>query len=314
MYRSAAMAAVLTLALPLTARADGGRVEPATWWLAWHTDPLVLLSLGVLAWLYSRGLARLWAKVGAGNKVRRWQAACCFGSLALVFIALLSPLDALSEELSSAHMVQHMLLIGAAAPLFILGTPSFVLAWELPLQNQEWGSSLKTFAFRLVNEPLLRQPLVAWGLFAGTLWAWHHPVLYQAALRDPLLHDAQHLSFFIVSCVFWRVCLDPLGSRRLSPPAALPYLFTTSLHASALGIFLALSPRAWYADYASRTESWGLTPLEDQQLAGLIMWMPACLVYPGVAAALFGTWLSGLASAPRNGKPRERFEAAAGRG
>jgi putative membrane protein len=314
MYRPAAIAAVLTLALPLPAMADGVRAEPGTWWRAWNADPLVLLSLGVLACLYGRGLARLWAKVGAGNKVRRWQAACFYGSLLSILLALISPLDAISEELSSAHMVQHMLLIAGAAPLFILGSPSFVLAWELPRGSKVWGTTFFTFTSRLVQEPALRQPLMAWGLFAGTLWAWHHPVVYQAALRDPLLHDAQHLNFFVVSCLYWRVCLDLLGSRRISPPAAVPYLFTTSLHASALGIFLALSPRAWYADYASRTGSWGLTPLEDQQLAGLIMWMPACLIYPAAAAALFGAWLAGLSATTGKANESERIPVAEGGG
>jgi putative membrane protein len=313
-YQPAAIAAVICLALPLTASADGVRAEPDTWWQAWNADPLVLLSLGVLAWLYGRGLARLWAKTGAGNKVGRWQAVCYYGALALILLALLSPLDALSEELSSVHMVQHMLLITVAAPLFILGSPSFVLAWELPWGSQEWGNSFKTFAFRLVQEPTLWQPLFTWVLFAGTLWTWHHPALYQAALRDPLMHDAQHLSFFVVACLFWRVCLDPLSNRRMSPPAALAYLFTTSLHASALGVFFTLSPRAWYVDYATRTGSWGLTPLEDQQLAGLIMWMPACLIYPAVAAVLFGTWLASLSETTRKGSGSERCQAPEGGG
>jgi putative membrane protein len=311
-YRPAVIAAALPLILPSAAWADGRRAEPGTWWRAWNGDPLILLILGLLAWLYGRGLARLWAKVGPGSKLRRWQAACYFGSLTMILLALLSPLDALSEELSSVHMVQHMLLTMVAALLFVLGSPTFVLAWGLPEGRQGWGSSFFTFAFRLPQEPCLYQPLFVWILFAGTLWAWHHPALYQAALRDPLMHDAQHLSFFVASCLFWRVCLDPLGGRRLSPPGAVPYLFTTSLHASALGVFLTLSPRVWYEDYATRTISWGLTPLEDQQLAGLIMWMPACLIYPAAAAALFGAWLTSLDGATRKRERNELCPAAGG--
>jgi cytochrome c oxidase assembly factor CtaG len=136
--------------------------------------------------------------------------------------------------------------------------------------------------------------------------------LYQAALRDPLLHDAQHLSFFTAASLFWRLCLDPLAGRRLSALGAIPYLFTTALHSAALGIFLALSQRTWYPDYVTRTSAWGLTPLEDQQLAGLIMWMPACLIYPAVAAILFGTWLTRLAGATRNRERIEQYQAAGG--
>jgi putative membrane protein len=311
MYRPAALAAALLLNFPPVVWADGGRAEPGTWWRAWNWDPLILLSLSLLAGLYGRGLVRLWKKAGVGHKVSRWRAASYLCALVVIFIALLSPLDVLSEELSSLHMLQHMLLTTLAAPLFVLGSPAFVLAWGLPEWRQGWGRSFFTLAFRLPQEPLLWQPLFVWALFAGTLWAWHHPALYQAALRDPLVHDAQHLSFFLVACLFWRTCLDPLGGRRLCPAVALPYLFATSLHASALGVFLALSPRAWYDGYATRTSAWGFTPLQDQQLAGLIMWMPACLIYPAAAALLFGFWLAAL-SGKRQVERVERCEAAGG--
>jgi putative membrane protein len=253
----------------------------------------------------------LWARAGVGQKISRWQAACFLSALAMIFAALLSPLDALSEELSSLHMVQHMLLMLVAAPLFVVGSPNLVMAWGLlgggKQRSKQRGSSLFTFVFRLPQEPLLWQPLLVWTLFAAVLWTWHHPILYQAALGDPLVHDAQHLSFFIVACLFWRSCLDPLSTRRLCPAAAIPYLFTTSLHASALGVFLALSPRAWYDVYAARTSDWGFTPLEDQQLAGLIMWMPACLIFPAIAAILFGAWLARLGE--RQGREHDKCAA-----
>jgi cytochrome c oxidase assembly factor CtaG len=314
MSRPAAIAAALLLTCPPAAWAHGKRAEPGAWYSAWSWDPLLLLSLGLLAGLYGRGLARLWGKAGVGRKVGWWQAVAYLGALVVLFVALLSPLDALSEELSSAHMAQHMLLMTVAAPLFILGAPTLVLAWGLlPMGNGEWGMrNAFHFAFRIPHSAFLWQPLFLWALYAVTLWAWHHPTLYQAALRQPLVHDAQHLSFFVAACLFWRGGLDPLGRRRLHPAAAVPYLFLTSLHASALGVFLALSPRPWYSDYMGRTPAWGLTPLEDQQLAGLIMWMPACLIYPAVAATLFGSWLAGLAGTRREGERAERCQPAAG--
>jgi len=284
---------ILLSVFPSLARADSGSATPDTWQRAWSFDPLVLLTLSLLAWLYTRGLVRLWTRVGVSNKVRIWQAISFFGALVALFIALLSPIDAMSGQLSSMHMVQHMLLTTVAAPLLMVGSPAFVLAWGLPEWKRGWGSSLFRFTFRLAQESLLWQPLTVWLLFAAVLWGWHHPRLYQAALRDPLLHDAQHLSFFIAACFFWRVCLDPLSRLKLCPVIAIPYLFTTSLHASALGVFLTLSPQAWYDDYSTRVGSWGLTPLQDQQLAGLIMWLPSCLIYPAVGASLFGSWLAG---------------------
>jgi putative membrane protein len=296
-----ALALALLLASPPAVWAHGSRVESGAWWRAWNWDPLILLGLGLLAWLYTRGLKRLWGKVGADQKVRRWQVACYFFAWGAIFVALVSPLDSLSEELSSLHMVQHMLLMVIAAPLFVLGSPTVVLAWAFPEWRKGPAKALLTFTFRFPQRALFWQPLFLWTLFALTLWAWHHPVWYQAALRDPLVHNVQHLSFFVVACFFWRACLDPLSGRRLCPVVVLPYLFATSVHASALGVFLALSPHVWYSDYADKTSAWGFTPLQDQQLAGLIMWMPACLIYPAMAAILFGVWIGDM---PRRNEAR----------
>ena len=151
---------------------------------------------------------------------------------------------------------------------------------------------------RLLRRPALKvpwyllwQPLLMWGLFALTLWLWHLPALYEAALHHPMLHQVQHLAFFVSSCLFWRVVLDPLSRLRLIPILGVLYLFTTSLHASILGVFMALAPSAWYPFYTDKTGAWHLTPLEDQQLAGLIMWMPACMIYALAATAIFAWWL-----------------------
>jgi len=281
------IATTLVMGWPALARADVGvRVAPGELGTAWSFDPLVLFSLTLAGWLYSRGLAQLRARTGAVRTVGPVHAACYYASLGLIALALLSPLDALSQELSAAHMVQHMLLIVVAAPLFVLGSPALIFAYAMPplwrqLLGLQWLAHKATW-----------HPLVVWCLFAATLWGWHHPLLYQAALRDPLVHDAQHLSFFVAAFLFWRIVLDPLSRRRLHAPVATPYLFATSLHASALGIFLTLATAPWYADYLERTAAFGFTPLADQQLAGLIMWVPACLIYPLIAMALLVRWLA----------------------
>lgn len=171
MGRPAALAAALLLTCPAAAWAHGRRAEPGTWWRAWNWDPFILLSLGLLAWLYGRGLVRLWRKAGVGQKVSRWQAACYVAALGVLFLALLSPLDALSEELSSLHMVQHMLLMTVAAPLFVLASPTLVLAWGLPEGREGRGSLFFTSTFRLPQASILWQPLFLWALFAVTLWA-----------------------------------------------------------------------------------------------------------------------------------------------
>jgi len=291
-YKLVVLAVLLVPSFPTSAYAHGRRADPDSWQQAWNFDPLVFVSLGLFAWVYHRGLVRLRTHVGLKRKVSAAQAVAFYLSLLVTAAALLSPLDALAEELSSLHMVQHMLLVAVAAPLFIVGSPGLVIAWGLREAQRGPGGGFVRAALQMMNAPLLWSPPLAWCVFAATLWGWHHPLPYQAALRDPLVHDAQHLTFFLAACLFWRACLDPLSVRRLSPLAAVPYLFTTAVHASALGVFLALSPVAWYADYAARTAAWGFAPLEDQQLAGLIMWMPSCLVFPAAAALLFGDWLN----------------------
>jgi putative membrane protein len=289
--RTAAIAVALQMTFPIAAMADRGvamdsPVVPATLWTTWNLDLLILLNLGLLGTLYFRGVRRLWRKAGIGRGVARGQVAAYLGSLAVVFVALISPLDPLSEELASAHMVQHMLLMVVAAPLFMFGSPRFVLAWGL---DRSWRPWVGRWRRRLDGD---RLPLVTWGVYLAALWIWHLPAAYEAALMDPLVHDAQHLTFFAAACLFWGHLLDPLRRRRLHPLAAVVTLLTTSIHAMLLGVFMALSPSLWYEVYAERTAAWGLTPLEDQQLAGLIMWMPACLIYPLTAAMVIGVWLA----------------------
>lgn len=304
MARSALTTVALFLACPTLARADGGLgaeplVSPSTLSEAWNFDLLVLLNLSLLGWLYLRGAHALWQKAGPGRGVSYRQAAAFLTSLTVLLVALISPLHALAEVLASAHMVQHMLLMVVAAPLFVVGSPEFVLSWGLA---PRWRRVAVRWR-RALNTELLSRPLLPWMLYAGDLWIWHLPSAYQAALVDPLVHDVQHLSFFIASCLFWRMLLDPLRRRRLHPLTAVTILFTTSLHAMLLGIFMALSPVVWYEIYSARSMVWGLTPLEDQQLAGLIMWMPACLIYPASAAVAMGTWLTDLGQRSRETSP-----------
>lgn len=297
MRRAIAFSVPLLFLDPALARADvGAAAEPAASWLAWNWDALVLFNLALLGLLYIRGLSRLRRKAGWSRGVSCGRAVSFFAALAVVFIALISPLDRLSDVAASAHMVQHMLLMVVAAPLFVFAMPGLVLTWGIAKPWRPAAGRLRSW----FDFPALRQPLVLWLLYAAVLWVWHLPAAYEAALVDPLVHDAQHLSFFGVACLYWQVILTASPRRRLSPLAVVVVLFTTSLHASLLGVFMATTRVAWYDVYSQPTP-WGLTPLEDQHLAGFIMWMPACLIYPAVAAAIFGMWLSTLSR--RDGSP-----------
>lgn len=286
------------------ARAHAPETSPLAqaWWLQWTWSPLVIFNLVVIGGLYARGLINVWRKNEIGRIISSRQALAFGAGLAVLVIALISPLDALADELSSAHMVQHMMLMNLAAPLLVLGAPGLALLWSLPLRwRNVFGRCYQPKAPWQSAWYLLWQPLLLWSLYAAALWIWHLPVLYQAALRHELFHDFQHLTFLLTAALFWRVLLDPVSRFRLSRGVAVIYLFTTSLHATVLGVFMALAPTVWYSDYEGRTEAWSLSPLQDQQLAGLIMWMPACLIYAVVAAVVFTLWLE---EPPRRFQPR----------
>jgi putative membrane protein len=136
----------------------------------------------------------------------------------------------------------------------------------------------------------LTTPAIAWILHAVILWAWHLPVLFQAPLRNGLVHTVQHLSFLGSALLFWWALVH--GREGLMGyGAAVVYVFTTAVHTSILGALLTFSPTTWYPAYAATAPLWGLTLLEDQQIGGLIMWVPAGLVYIAAGLWLFTLWL-----------------------
>jgi putative membrane protein len=136
----------------------------------------------------------------------------------------------------------------------------------------------------------LTNPQAAWAIHAAALWVWHVPALFQATLESDLVHTLQHVSFLGSALLFWWALVH--GARGLMGyGAAVLYLFTTSVHSGVLGAFIAFTGRTLYPDYSGTTASWGLTPLEDQQLGGLIMWVPAGLVYVFAGLALFAGWM-----------------------
>ncbi|HEY0406833.1 MAG TPA: cytochrome c oxidase assembly protein [Pyrinomonadaceae bacterium] len=259
-------------------------------WSAWGRDPLIIAGLALTAWAYWRGLRRVWRESARGRKVLRreaWAFAC--GWLAL-FVALVSPLHPWGEALFSAHMTQHEVLMLVAAPLLVLGRPLVPFLWALPAR---WRPAVGSVGKRRGAQTVWRtltNPLVAWLIHAVALWVWHVPALFQATLRSDLVHTLQHLSFLGSALLFWWALIH--GRRGLMGyGAAVLYMFTTSLHSGVLGALITFARSPWYPAYANSTASWGLTPLEDQQLGGLIMWIPAGLVYIIAGLALMAGWM-----------------------
>jgi len=144
------------------------------------------------------------------------------------------------------------------------------------------GRFSNTHAWR-VTWTAISAPLVAWFVHAVVLWTWHIPAFFQATLHSEWIHAAQHLSFLLTALLFWWAVLH--GHKGVvNYGAGVLYLFTTAIHSGLLGALITFARTVWYPDYTGRTDSFGLSPLEDQQIGGLIMWVPACLVY--VFAAL----------------------------
>jgi len=259
--------------------------------LPWSFEPWVIACLAISAALYAFGLARLWRHAGGGRGVRIGQAAAFGCGWLVLVLALVSPLDPLGAHLFSAHMVQHELLMIVAAPLLVLGRPLAVWAWALSLaQRRASGRFFHRPAWRLPWQALTG-PLAAWALHAVVLWLWHLPILFDAALADEAVHALQHTSFLASALLFWWSVLG--AATRKGQGVALLSLFTTMVHTGALGALLTLAPTPWYAPYQQTAPAFGWSALEDQQLGGLVMWIPAGLVYVVCGLALAADWLHG---------------------
>jgi putative membrane protein len=258
----------------------------------WNLAPWLLALLLLCAAAYALGLRRLWLHAGAGRGVAPHEAGLFAAGWLTLVAALVSPLDALGGHLFSVHMVQHELLMVLAAPLLVLGRPLATWAWALaPAQRRAAG---RLFATRGWSAPwsALTDPLTAFALHAIALWAWHLPEAFDAALAHEGWHIAQHFSFLATALFFWWSVLghDPRG--RFGPGHSAASLFATMMHTGALGALLSLAPQPWYPPYVATTLALGLDPAQDQQLGGLVMWVPAGLAYVVAALWVLGRMLT----------------------
>jgi putative membrane protein len=252
-------------------------------------DVAISATLTVSAAIYSAGLARLWRNAGRGRGVG-WLNVACFGAgLCALVIALLSPLDALSDVLFSAHMGQHEILMLVAAPLLVMGKPWLTATWTLPAR---WRAT----TIRSLRRPVLRPwqtvttPVTILVLHALALWIWHIPGFFEGALENETVHAFQHLCFFLTAALFWWALVQGRYGRAGYGAAAL-FVFLTAMHSGILGALMTLTGKLWYPIYDARSRSVGVDPLVDQQLAGLIMWIPAGVVLAALALGFLAAWL-----------------------
>jgi putative membrane protein len=256
----------------------------------WTWEPVTVGLLVASAALYAAGTRAVWRRAGVGRGVRRWQALSFAGGLLSLAVALLSPVVWLSTVLFSVHMTQHEILMLVAAPLLVFGQPLFAMLWALPRSGREaWGRWSQT-PIVARSWGAITGPFTVFVLHALALWIWHTPRLYEAALHSEGIHAVEHLCFVLTAALFWWAMVHGRYGR-IGYGVAVLYIFLTAIHSSVLGALMTISPGVLYADYVSTGAPWQVNALEDQQLAGLLMWVPSGLVFIVFGLALFAAWL-----------------------
>lgn len=257
----------------------------------WSLDPAVVLGVLLAAALYWRG----WRSIGPlrGTRritARRWNAFSFYAGLVVVVIALESPIDWLSPQLFTFHMLQHLLLIMVAAPLLVLGDPAITLLRGVPLgmRRQGLGFAARRSWIERAGRRLawIRAPQTVFVVFIADLYIWHWSRLYDLTLQNDTVHLIEHACFLLTALLFWGQVIDQRGLHaQLSYARRAAYVVFTAAASNVLALYLVFAPKSvypWYAHLASRP--YGMTALGDQQIAGALMWVPVLMLFGGAFA------------------------------
>jgi cytochrome c oxidase assembly factor CtaG len=264
---------------------------------SWSFAPGVLVALTGYGVVYGLRWRQARAEGGA-RAASGWRAASWAAGLLCLFLALISPVDVLGEQLASAHMVQH-LLVADLAPIFLtLGLTKWILR---PVTRRIHHIERAAGPFG--------HPAFGVVAYVGAMWLWHIPTFYDAALRHPYVHVVEHLTFAGAGLLYWWHLLSPIRTRlRLGGMGPVLYMGSTKLLVGLLGILLAFAPELIYDGYGTTGVRWGLSPLDDLHVAGLLMALEQSLVM-GIALVFLFTRM--LAEADREDERAERYEEAA---
>jgi putative copper resistance protein D len=291
MRRHALPVAIGWLLLLPAAAAAHGEVAPAPAFpgvlAEWSLDPLAVAGLLLTGGLYLWAVRRVRA-AHPNNPHPRWRTWLFLGGLGAIGVALLSPIEAYEGALFSVHMVQHMLLQLVAAPLLLAGAP---ITLTLRVASPTWRRRL----LAVLHSPVVKAisfPVVAWVFFAATNWGWHYSTLYDDALENQALHYLQHAHFLFAALLFWWPALgaDP-SPWRLPHPVRLFYLFLAMPQQSFLGVSLLETRTVLYQHYVTNVRAWGPTPLEDQHIGGMVMWVFGDIAFLAGMAVVVVLWM-----------------------
>ncbi|MHB8243549.1 MAG: cytochrome c oxidase assembly protein [Solirubrobacteraceae bacterium] len=265
--------------------------------LSWTFSPGVLIGAAIVAGAY----LRRWRQVrisASPNRVAEapvWRLCAFMASVTIAMIALVSPIDALADQLFFAHMIQHMLLLDVVPVLAILGLTKVILR---PVTRAVHEIERKAGP--------VAHPAFAVFLYVGVIWAWHIPAAYDVAVSHPLVHVLEHVTFVLAGSLYWWHLLSPIRARlRLDGMGPVIYMAATKLFVGALGMGLAFAPSALYPYYVHHARVWGISATDDQSIAGLIMAVEQSLV---MGVALVVLFMRALAESERAQQRRERYE------
>lgn len=278
-------------AAPLAAFAHDGAVHPPTLATAWSLSPGLLVPAAAALALYLVGLARVWQRAGVGHGISGAAAAGFGAGCVALFLAAVWPLDALGEWSLAAHMGQHMLLLALVPPLLLAGQPVAAIAHALP---RRWAGTLHRRIGRVYAAGATRLA-AATAMQLAVMALWHLPAATAIALEHEPVHWAMHASFLGAGLWYWAAMLHRLRGvgtdGGAGAGAALVAVVVVMMQMGFVGALLTFSPRPLYAVYVERAPMVGLDALTDQQLAGLLMWVPASLPYLIGGLWLVSVWL-----------------------
>ena len=278
---------------------------------SWRIDVPLTVALALVGIIYVRGWRRLWHL--HDTLLPRWRLGCFTAGLASLWLAAVSPLDTLSSLLLTAHMTQHLVLIAVAPPLILLGAPIVPMLRGLPLWlvRDALGPFLAWPALRR-GAHRLTHPIVGLLAMTAAMWGWHVPGAYQLALRVPFWHDVEHVTFVAGSLLFWWSIIRPWPfTPHWSAWSIPPMLLLADISNTVIGATLTLSGRVLYPVYDYSPRIGGLSALDDQVLAGVVMWVPGSLIFLIAIAVAFAC---SRHPSPedvltlRPGSPRARFD------